>query len=294
MKAETSTVPWKGIEGWQGEAVPGFEHFDFAHIPWGPVRQEGRRIDNVECVKASNSRRVVRITAEDPDGKPLPVLYVKRYLANSWRRQVGLRLVGIRASREFHLGRDLLKAGISTPRPLAWAAHLKTFRTSYNSKNYAIPPASYLLTLEWPNQGSVRDWILNHPDRDKTFIEGLAVFLAEAHDLGFYHDDCTAEHVLVAPEEDQPDPGTPSKFALIDVDNGRKSKTPLSTRLRIANLFQMLRSIPHELLSEAERAEFVEDYLKSARSGGLPEFGSCIDAIERLAQRKVGRSVMRG
>jgi tRNA A-37 threonylcarbamoyl transferase component Bud32 len=278
--------------GWQGEAMPGHEDFNFAEIPWVPVRQEGRMIDGVECVKASNSRRVLRIDRGRPEDQPPPVFYVKRYLANTWRRRVGLWLVGIRACREFHLGHALLKAGISTPTPLAWAAHLKTFRASYQSKDFAVPPASYLLTLEWPNQGSVRDWLVNHPNRDKTFIDGLARFLAETHNLGFYHDDCTAEHVLVAPEEDQPDPVAPSKFALIDVDNGRMKGAALKQRPRIANLFQMLRSIPIELLDQPERVEFVRAYLGCSEPTLKLETNACVELIERMARRKVGRSVM--
>jgi len=207
-----------GPPGWRGEALPDFEAFAFAEIPWVPIRQEGRAVDGIECVKASNSRRVLRIASPSGADQSQPVLYLKRYLANTWRRRMGLRLIGVRAAREFHLGQALLAAGVSTPRPLAWAAHPSTYHLEYKGKSFAVPPASYLLTLEWPNQGSVRDWLVGHPQREKTFIDGLARFLAEAHQLGFYHDDCTAEHVLVAPEADQPDPVTPSKFALIDVD----------------------------------------------------------------------------
>lgn len=287
MSAPPRIVPWKGLDDWRGEALPEYDRFNFADIPWIALRREGRAIDDFECVKSSNSRRVLRFT---PAGGP--TLYIKRYLANNWRRQIGVRLRGTRAGREFHLGYELLEAGVATPEPLAWAAHLRPFKTTHRDKSIAVPAASYLLTREWANQGSVRDWFAARRPRDRTFIGGLARFIADAHDRGFYHDDCAAEHVLVAPEQDQPDPAAPTKFAFIDVDNGRMLSGPIPVRLRVSNLFQVLRSIPVELMNEQSRREFLKAYLDSTQSVRNLPFEDCVQSVERLARKKVARSVM--
>jgi len=112
MTAAPGIVPWKGPEGWQGEALPEYRSFDFADIPWVALRQEGRKIGDFECVKSSNSRRVLRHTPETG-----PTLFIKRYLANTLRRRIGVRVLGTRADREFHLGHHLLRTGIATPDP---------------------------------------------------------------------------------------------------------------------------------------------------------------------------------
>lgn len=288
MNADPGIVAWTGLQGWQGEALPEYRNFDFADIPWIALRREGRRIGDFECVKSSNSRRVLRYTPESG-----PPLYVKRYLVNNWRRRIGVRILGTRAGREFHLGHQLLRAGIATPDPLAWAAHAGVFRIPYRNRHVAIPTASYLLTLEWPNQGSVREWLEANPQREPGFIRGLAAFLAAAHDQGFYHDDCAADHVLVASPENQPEPSALSRFAFIDVDNGRMRASSLSARLRFVNLFQILRSISFTIFNEEERREFLAGYLASAGAAFDLTLEDCIERVERVAHRKISRSVMR-
>lgn len=287
MNAPPGIVPWKGPEGWKGEALSDHRGYDFAGVPWMRVRREGRIIGDFECVKSSNSRRVLRHVPEAG-----PAVYVKRYLVNNWRRRIGVRLLGTRAGREFHLGHRLIEAGIATPVPLAWAAHSGTFRIRYRNKYVAIPPASYLLTREWRNQGSVREWLEANPQGNRRLIEGLARFLADAHYLGFYHDDCAVDHVLVAPQSEQPDPSTLAQFAFIDVDNGHMSDAPLPARLRIMNLFQILRSIPFSAFDENARFEFISEYLAVARPSLNLSLDECVQRVERIARRKVGRSVV--
>lgn len=294
--AQYSIKTWNGPPSWSGEAIRGYRKFSFADLPWSALRREGLERDGAICVKASNSRRVLRFALPSAGDAPPAIAYAKRYLANNWRRRLGARLTGSKASREFRLGHQLLLAGVPTPLPLAWAEHALPFHHEYAGRKIRLPPASYLLTLEWPNAGSIRSWLKDHPASAPAVIGGLAAFLAQSHRAGFYHDDCSAEHILVGPEISdswQADPHAAAPFAFIDLDNGRLGAGPVSARLRISNLFQILRSLPVTVLAVPDRVALVESYVAAWGGPDAPEAGPCIAAIERLAARKVGRPVVR-
>lgn len=280
IPALAEIVPWHGPAGWRGQAVSGYERFSFADLPWAELRREGDRAEiigaRIECVKASQSRRVLRISRGGE------TLFAKRYLINNWRRYLGNRIAGTKAAREFDLGHRLLKTGIATPRPLACAEHLKP------SANPVLPPASYLLTLEWPNAGSVKAWLSDHRDEAEPLWSALAHFLADAHARGFYHDDCSAEHILIS-RDAAPGKIAPRDFAFIDIDNGRLDREPVNSIRRHTNLFQILRSLGVKSFPLRQREFFIAEYLKAA--GRSDEARQCRDAIDRIAARKIGRSV---
>lgn len=294
--AQYSIKPWNGPPSWSGEAISGYRKFSFADLPWFALRREGLERDGALCVKASNSRRVLRFALPTERDAPPVIAYAKRYLANNWRRRLGARLTGSKASREFRLGHQLLLAGVPTPLPLAWAEHALPFHHEYAGRRIRLPPASYLLTREWPNSGSIRSWLKDHPGSAPALIGGLAAFLARSHHAGFYHDDCSAEHILVAPEIAgplHPEPNAAPPFAFIDLDNGRLGAGPVPARPRITNLFQILRSLPVTVLAVPDRVALVEAYLAAWGAPDAPGPGPFIAAIERLAARKVGRPVVR-
>jgi hypothetical protein len=274
-----NVVPWHGLHGWRGEAVAECARFSFSGLPWMDLAREGQECDGVECVKSSQSRRVLRLRHE---GR---VIYAKRYLINNWRRQIGNRLAGTKAWREFVLGRRLLQARLATPLPLAYAEHLRPSKTA---ESKPLPPASYLLTLEWPNAGSVKTWLGEHREEREAFWSALAEFLAQAHEMGFYHDDCAADHILIAADS-SPGSVTPSGFAFIDIDNGRLEPGPIGAGPRYVNLFQVMRSLNTKTFPVKLREYFLNEYLK--RSEMKIDARECRAAIERIAQRKIGSSV---
>ena len=95
-----------------------------------------------------------------------------------------------------------------------------------------------------------------------------AQFLAQVHAQGFYHDDCAADHILVAPSlglsprsRDRP---SAERFALIDIDNGRLFEGPVSRGRRTTNLYQILRSLRFKDFPNAEREIFISRQVTSA------------------------------
>jgi hypothetical protein len=294
MKRDSQTIDWSGPKGWKGRALRDYQNFPIHELPWANLRREGSAHENVQCVKSSNSRRVLRVLLPAASGEHSRVVYVKRYRINTLRRRVGTRLLGNKAVREFELGHGLLRAGIATPLPLAWAEHRTAVTAPPGDDTPPLPPAAYLLTLEWPNNGSVADWLAAHPAERDRIVRPLADFLAFAHDRGFYHDDCAAQHILVADSARFDEAEAPtSAFGFIDLDNGRLSSRPLASSARLSNLFQVLRSIPPQEFPTELRIALIENYRDFWNDSGAPQLDDCIGSIERQAFRKVGRPVVK-
>lgn len=272
---------WRGPRGWTGGALPEAEKFDFSALPWTSLEKEGARQGEIECVKASRSRRVYRL-ALPPEGR---VVFAKRYLMNTFRRKMAARIQGTKAVREFVLGHRLRVLGIPTPLPLAHSVH------------WGAEPASYLLTQEWENEGSLKAWLKEHPDRQAEMTNYLAGYLAEAHEAGFYHDDCSCEHLLVRPAAELKGPAKLTEgdadLAFIDLDNGKIHPGPAPLNSRITNLFQVLRSIGFEFFSEQGRSDFIAAYVEVSGLKSSLTAAECEVRVEKVAKRKVGRSVLK-
>lgn len=291
MSSIPKIVDWRGPKGWNGQAVKEYREFPFQRLPWTWIRHEDQSAFGAVCVKSSNSRRVYRVDlAEFSGGAHSGSAFAKRYLANNLRRRLGLHLSGAKAGQEFALGLEMRRRGLPTPQPLAWAVHFGRTRVELGRHKMVLPPASYLLTLEWPNDGSVRDWLKLHPSTAADVIPALARFLAGAHRLGFYHDDCAADHILI---RRAPFAATGFEFCFIDVDNGRLSPSPLPLRQRVSNLFQIFRSVPFKLLSPKQRLTFLELYLAEGGEEGVAGLDDLVAAVEKTATRKVGRTIVR-
>lgn len=295
------TLRLAGPAGSKGESVANGGVFQFEALPWLDLRKPGDRSGEVECVKASHSRRVFLCPEGaafgsylgEPSGRLAGRrIYVKRYLINKIRRRIGTLLSGPKAEREFRLGRRLLAAGLPVPEPLAFAYHAAPFPVSGSG---ALPPASYLASLEWPNQGSVKELLTRSPAESARLASDLAAFLARAHLAGFYHDDCAADHILAAPDEatDFGTKASASRFAFIDLDGARLFRGPLDWRRRSLNLFQILRSINFQALDAERREKFLEAYLASEGDPSRPSLAHLMERIDAIARRKIGRSVLK-
>lgn len=298
---------WKGPEDWTGYAVEGWRKFPFHLLPWLTLETKRGKQGNVSCFKGSDSRRVFRVdpaSAEMEEAIDVPEsVFAKRYLVNNLRRRIGRMWAGSRAEREFRLGQAMVKAGLSTPEPLACAENVRASVVERFGKKVKLPSASYLLTRAWINDGSVPFYIMKNPDSAERLAMILARFLAYLHERGFYHDDCSSEHFLVAPN---PDLGKilgatkngwkyaaeHSPLAVIDIDNGSLEAEPIGQARRLMNLFQVIRSSSRAFAPKV-RWVLVEEYLSRsglARQISLTEAG---EEIDRIARRKAGRRVMK-
>ena len=67
-------------------------------------------------------------------------------------------------------------------------------------------------------------------------LTALGHFIGQLHDIGLYHDDCKARHVLIFPDR----PSLAKEFYIIDLLGS--SFPPMLTRLhRAKNLYQIIR-----------------------------------------------------
>jgi len=298
---------WKGPEDWTGYAVEGWRKFPLHLLPWLTLETKRGKQGNVSCFKGSDSRRVFRIDpapAEMEEAIEVPEsVFAKRYLVNNLRRRMGRMFAGSRAEREFRLGQAMVKAGLPTPEPLACAENVRASVVERFGKKVKLPSASYLLTRAWANDGSIPYYIMKNPEASEKLALILARFLAHLHERGFYHDDCSSEHFLVAPNADLPKilgatksgwkyAAENSPLAVIDIDNGSLESKPVEQARRMMNLFQVIRSSSRAFAPKA-RSALLEEYL--LRSGLERElsFEEAVDEIERIAKRKAGRRVMK-
>lgn len=210
---------------------------------------------------------------------------------------------GSRAEREFRLGQAMVKAGLPTPEPLACAENVRASVLERFGKKVKLPSASYLLTRAWANDGSIPYYISKHPEASERFALVLARFLAHLHESGFYHDDCSSEHFLVAPNPDLAKilgatksgwkyASEHSPLAVIDIDNGSLESKPVERSRRMMNLFQVIRSSSRAFPPKV-RSAFVEEYLMRSGLGRELSLSDAVDEIERIAKRKAGRRVMK-
>lgn len=257
IEAKTDPAP-----GCAGEARPGWESFPFVELPWDRFRKAGRAIEGVLCVKASRTRRVLRLEWADPAGGAPAAVFAKRYEAKAPLRRLAARLGARRTRREYRLMARLASAGIPAPEPLAWA---------YFPGGGATPPAHWLLSREWPNQGALPSFLKDHSDWAEPAARCAGRFLAKAHAAGFYHDDCSAEHIPIAAGADLEDfvkPAGWGPFGFIDVDHGRLFGRPVPEGLRRVNLRQIEKSLSGRLLRMGVLDAFQRGYRAEATRAG--------------------------
>lgn len=298
---------WKGPEDWAGYAVEGWRKFPFHLLPWLTLETKRGKQGNVSCFKGSDSRRVFRIDPAPPGmDEAIDVsesVFAKRYLVNNLRRRMGRMFAGSRAEREFRLGQAMVKAGLPTPEPLDCAENVRASVVERFGKRVKLPSASYLLTRAWANDGSIPYYIFKNAEASEKLALILARFLSHLHDRGFYHDDCSSEHFLLAPNPDLAKilgatrngwnyEAHDSPLAVIDIDNGSLESKPVEQARRMMNLFQVIRSSSRAFEPKV-RSAFVEEYLLRSGLGRELSLTEAVDEIERIAKRKAGRRVMK-
>ncbi len=290
MEHEQTAVRWRGRPGWRGQSLASCARFDFTALPWASRRHAGEgKTDGILCVKRSHSRQVLRVADARRFGAELtgPV-YVKRYLLNSLRRRLGNLVTGGKARREFGLARRLGALGFQTPLPLAWAI--------VSARRLLIPgagdgpdsAASFLLTLELPNDGTLAEWVRTGRQGPlEPFLRQLARLLAAMHGRGFFHPDCLSKNFCLAPGASFADPAADplALFQVHDIDGGRLGA--LSTRGRAFNLYQMLASLRGDGLPAGDACRgLLREYLAAAGLEPARHEPSYRQRIERLARRR--------
>ena len=283
----------------RGVCLEGYQGLDLVAIPWDQLRH--RSDPNHELAKASRTRRVVRLEYA-PDGQAPRGVYVKRVLVRSWRKRLGCLFVPSKARHEWRAGHRLQALGFATPQPVLFAERWAGLWLR----------ANYLATEELDGAASLRQALEGAATRDerRVLLGGLARWLWEVHAQGFYHDDCSTQHVFVgAPAEpgrngvvgwavslststaeaagvgqESRQPNRLSHFWFIDLDNCRFHWRAVPWHRRVKNLFQLLRSIPPRGAGRTDRLFFLQTYLAAA---GAPErLRRTVGGIARLARRK--------
>lgn len=227
-----------------GTAIKEFADISFSEIPFDEAKQNREYDRDYKLIKASNTRCVIKFEAVIYNS-PITV-FAKRCKIRSLKKSIAHLFHKSKSRREFELGHKLLQLGIDTALPLIFAER----------KEGIFIKESFLLLKGVENSVDVRTVLENikSPDEKKNFINSLARYLRKLHATGFYHDDCSTEHILVSGNIINP------KFVLIDLDNCRLfSKIPLS--FKIKNIFQLFRSVDRKYLSKEDCIAFIKEYL---------------------------------
>jgi len=256
----------------RGLCCEGYQSFDLTAIPWDELK--GRNEPTLELTKSSRTRCVVRMEFAPP-GQPPRTVFAKRVLVASWQKRLGCLFVPSKAQHEWTAGYRLPALGLATARPVVCA---ELWRGPWLIENY-------LVTEEIAGAGPLRSALAEIPEASqrRELLHRLAEWLWQAHRLGFYHDDCSAQHVFVGPNA----PGSSDaalRFWVIDLDGCRLHRATVPWRRRVKNLFQLLRSIPPRWASQSDRLHFVESYLKA--SGEPQRLHRAIARMRRLARWK--------
>lgn len=276
-------------ENLSGERAAGWGGLTVRALPWR--LGEGESDGGWACVKRSNTRCVLR-GEWTPEGVARPtVIYAKRYRLRNWRKALLALVYSPKGPREFAILTALMKRGIPAPRPLMWAVE----------QGGALPRASYLVTETLGEDGQpLKHYFTAQPEMERLrLISSASTFLRHAHDMGFYHDDCSAEHLFLNVPEWRTMPLTDNAgaavrwrdlFAFLDVDNARLRDGKLGEGPRLKNIVQLWRSfgrrediLTHEMkmkswLAYWEKVETAEDKHRKAR-------------LKRIARRKLGRDI---
>jgi hypothetical protein len=270
----------------RGRCLAGYESFDLSAIPWDRLGSQSH--DGIDLAKRSRTRRVVRMEFA-PDGEAPRGVYAKRVQVLDNRKRIGALLIPSKARHEWNAGYRLIEMGVATARPVVFA---EEWRGPWLA-------ASFLVTEELVGARSLREELARVDDRRgrRNLLAEFGCWLWSVHRRGFYHDDCSAEHVYVRTEKDA-EKETPAEkessgrktaavseaFLFIDLDNCRFHRRAVPWWRRVKNLFQVLRSIPTELASRTDRLHFVLSYLEA--SGERRRLHRAVAGMRRLARRK--------
>ena len=103
----------------RGLCVEGYETLDLFKIPWDEIKK--KQFPGYELVKASHTRRVIKMQFSPGGTGDLVTLYLKRMRVRKLRRAVGCLFTDSKGCGEWNLGYRVRKHNILTPLPVIYA-----------------------------------------------------------------------------------------------------------------------------------------------------------------------------
>jgi len=279
-----SLIPpaWSGIEPIpfrqghiSGQCLPALSDIPLDALPWNERRPKADpRFPDIQLIKKSNTRSVLRFTIRDASGSAAAVFAKRCRARNTTKRLLSIGHAG-KARREWDIGREMLRLGLPTALPLLWA----------EKRIHGMMTENYLITLGVERAVSFAEiWRgLADAESRRTWMQSLGEQVRRGHEKGFAHDDLSSEHILVIARPDAP------TYCYIDLDRARIGAS-VSAYRRAHNFFQIFRSLPAETLGPAERRAFFEGY--SGRQWDEAAIARVENAIARIARLKaIGKSL---
>jgi hypothetical protein len=190
IRQNFQTVPFQG-RGLTGICFEPFQSLPLDEIPWDTLADEPNPTYRLE--KSSRTRCVVsfewdasRLGAGAP---PTLRLYAKRVLSKSLRRAFTSLVHQSKARKELELGLKMFDAGIATALPVVYAER----------RRLGFLRECFLATVGLePSQPFYISFLnLESAEARLKALAELALFIRKGHEGGFYHDDCSTEHVFV-------------------------------------------------------------------------------------------------
>lgn len=233
---EQAARPWRRgqLRGW---ALPGFEEFDPAALPWDAAAAKRPLPDGVRLAKRSRSRIVLAVAFANQ------TVYVKRGRVRSVRRWLSSWIRGDKMCREWHVAHAFAALGVRVPQPVLYASE-------------GVGRA-YLATRALPDSWTpLADWFHAH-GLDADQLDALADYTRWLHALPAYHDDYRTDHIYRTDAPDSAPVG--ERFALIDLDGAHAGRPPSPAKRREA-LVELFVSLLRESLTLDHAQRFTARY----------------------------------
>ncbi|OPZ16625.1 MAG: 3-deoxy-D-manno-octulosonic-acid kinase [candidate division BRC1 bacterium ADurb.BinA364] len=249
----------------RGECFEPFASLRLAELPWSRARAESDPENRLE--KASRTRRVLSFMWQGSERwtPEAPIrLYAKRASLRDARRLALAVFRPSKARKEWRIGLEMMRRGVPAPLPVVFAVE----------RRRGIPVAGYHVSIELAGADAFDALFarLACDSERREALRRLGRFVRQGHEKGFFHDDCSAQHVFVETSGESVESWGGMHF--IDVDNCGFCR---ATEWRIVkNAFQILRSFPGRGISSDEQTIFLEALF------GRP-LGEC--ELERLRRR---------
>lgn len=140
-------------------------------------------------------------------------LFVKRFKLNRWQR-LFRPLVKDRALQAFNLSMELIRSGISVPRPFAAVR-------DFNGR----PKATYFISEALLHTQTLQSIIKNtdNPDSKLDLIKYLAGEIARLHRAGFFHGDMKWKNIMLNPDR-------LDRIYFVDLDSSGSLKSSRDSR----------------------------------------------------------------
>jgi tRNA A-37 threonylcarbamoyl transferase component Bud32 len=232
-----------------GECLADYADLPLREIPWDTIK---RRPDpRYRLVKASHTRRVVSFSFRNKTGVE-EIVFAKRCRVRGLRKRIAQLFISSKAKREWRIARLVLAHGVPTALPLLYA----------ESRRGLWLTESYIVTRGLAGFVSAFHRLKEIPyAAQKKLLKCLGEFIRAQHDAGFYHDDCSMQHIFVKVDSGKNDA---PQFSIIDLDNA-KWLHYVSLYRRLKNLFQLLRSFPEGEFRERGKVVLFNAYFSSAK-----------------------------